>query len=209
MIAMEIEMPPLVLASASTGRAAILRNAGLSFQQRASDIDERQLEEALREKNRGAAPDPAELARSLASAKSVAVSTQFPDAIVIGADQVMFAAGAVMHKPQDLDGARRQLMTLRGASHSLHSAVSVAQAGSVLWTHADRAELTMREFSDAFLDEYCTLEGGRLLASVGCYHIEGRGIQLFSGIKGEIFTIIGLPLLPLLGYLRELGAAAR
>lgn len=196
---------PLILASASAGRAALLRNAGLDFSLQPARIDERALERAAL----GRAPDgglnPGELALCLSEAKAQDVSRNAPDALVIGADQVMACGGRIFHKPADNAAAREQLRLLRGRTHSLYSALTVAQAGEPRWQHFDRADLTMRDFSDDFLDEYCRKEEPHLLASVGAYRIEGPGAQLFSRISGDVFTIIGLPLLPLLGYLRKIG----
>ena len=128
-----------------------------------------------------------------------------PDAFVIGADQVMECSGKLFAKPVGIDGAREQLQLLRGQPHSLYSAVAIALDGEIRWRHVEKAVLTMRGFSDTFLEDYIAGEGAALLACVGGYRIEGRGIQLFSHVEGDHFTIIGLPLLPLLGYLRETG----
>jgi septum formation protein len=193
----------LILASASSGRASLLRQAGLSFRQVPADIDERAIEAAmLRE---GGRLDAGHLAVHLAEAKAAAVSNNHPSAIVIGADQAMACEGRLFQKPADLPGARDQLRQLRGRTHHLHSGLAVAMAGEVVWRHLASASLEMRAFSDAFLDDYLTAEGESLLGSVGAYRIEGHGIQLFSRVEGDHFTIIGLPLLPLLGYLREKG----
>ena len=192
----------LILASASSGRAAILRGAGLDFRQQSADIDERALEA---EAASGGDVDAGRLALMLAAAKARDVSAREPAALVIGADQVMECGGVAYHKPATLDAARRHLMQLRGRTHSLNAGLCVAKGGAVLWQHLDRAHLTMRDFSDDFLDAYCRAEGEALLQTVGVYRIEGPGIQLFAKIEGDHFTIIGLPLLPLLGYLREIG----
>jgi septum formation protein len=193
----------LILASASGGRAAILRNAGLTFHQKPANIDERALEdEILRRDGR---LEAGRLSLELASEKARAVSALHPDALVIGADQVMVCGGLLFAKPVDIHGARKQLSHLLGKAHNLHSAVAVALGGDIHWQHVEKATLTMRAFSEAFLDDYLAAEGEAVLASVGAYRIEGRGIQLFSRVEGDHFTIIGLPLLPLLGYLREGG----
>jgi septum formation protein len=196
-------MAILILASASGGRAAILRNAGLTFYQKPANIDERALEAEILRRDR--VLEAGRLASELASEKARAVSALHPDALVIGADQVMACGGLFFAKPVDIHGARKQLSHLRGQAHSLHSAVAVALGGDIRWRHVEEATLTMRAFSDAFLDDYLAAEGEAVLASVGAYRIEGRGIQLFSRVEGDHFTIIGLPLLPLLGYLRETG----
>jgi septum formation protein len=192
----------LILASASAGRAAILRGAGLDFRQRSAEIDERALEA---EAASGGDADAGRLALMLAAAKARDVSAREPGALVIGADQVMECGGTIYHKPVSVEAARRQLIQLRGKTHSLNAGLCVARGGTVLWQHLDRAHLTMRNFSDDFLDAYCRSEGEAMLRTVGVYRIEGPGIQLFEKIEGDHHTIIGLPLLPLLGYLREIG----
>jgi septum formation protein len=194
----------LILASASTGRAAILRGAKLPFRQESANVDERVLEaEAVAASDTGRV-DAGGLALLLAAAKAREVSARFPAALVLGADQVMECEGIQYQKPPAMAAARQQLQALRGRTHTLHSALCVAREDRVLWQHLDRAHLTMRAFSDAFLDDYCRTEGAIILQPVGSYRIEGRGIQLFSTIEGDHFTIIGLPLLPLLGYLRDI-----
>jgi septum formation protein len=196
----------LILASASQGRAELLRNAGLHFRQCPADIDERRLQaDAVQERG---PLDAGELALMLAAAKAQAVSRAVPDALIIGADQMMECGGTLFEKPPTMEAARGQLRQLRGRAHCLHSAVCVAQDGEMIWRHLAKAELEMRDFSDGFLDDYCRLEGEILLQSVGAYRIEGLGVQLFSRIEGDIFTIIGLPLLPLLGYFRKIGRLA-
>lgn len=189
---------PLILASASAGRAALLRAAGLAFEQVPAGIDERALERDFT----GAAGG---LAMLLAVEKAKAVSRLHPQALVIGADQTMEQDGRLFQKPSDLNAARAQLSLLRGQEHRLHAGLAVASGGEALWRHVGAARLTMRNFSDAFLDAYIAAEGEALLACVGAYRIEGRGVQLFSRIEGDHSTIIGLPLLPLLGYLRDSG----
>jgi septum formation protein len=193
----------LILASASAGRAAVLRDAGLPFHQEPAYIDERAIEaEAVLEDGVAVAE---QVARRLAQEKAIAVSLHHPDAIVIGADQVMTCEDRIFHKPADLAAARKQLGELRGREHLLTAGLAVAMRGKVEWHHLDTARLQMRDFSDAFLDTYISQEGKALLGSVGAYRIEGLGIQLFSSVEGSHFTIIGLPLLPLLGYLRQIG----
>jgi septum formation protein len=194
--------PELILASASVGRARLLRDAGIRFRQQPAHIDERALEaEAMMSGD----CDPRALAERLASAKATAVSADHPGALVIGADQVMDCGGQRYNKPPTIEAAREQLLELRGRTHRLSAALCVAENGKVRWRHVASADLTMREFSPEFLDAYMHAEGDAMLASVGAYRIEGPGIQLFSAVKGDHSTIIGLPLLPLLGYLREIG----
>jgi septum formation protein len=201
------ERTELILASASEGRAAILRQAGIAFTQQPAAIDERSLEREAVTPRDGLAG--ARLAGLLAAAKAEHVSALNPNALVIGADQVMVCDGKILHKPATVEEAKQQLRRLRGKSHRLSTALCVACGGKAVWSHLDEAELTMRDFSDEFLDEYCRAEGKAILQSVGAYRIEGLGIQLFSDIQGDHFTIIGLPLLPLLGYLRHRGCIAR
>lgn len=196
-------MESLILASASAGRAAILRDAGLDFRQEPASIDERALEAEILRRDGGL--EAGRLASELACKKACAVSAIHPETLVIGADQVMECGGKLFAKPGDIQSARDQLLHLRGQAHSLHSAVAIALGGDIRWRHVEKAVLTVRAFSDAFLDDYLAAEGEAVLACVGAYRIEGRGIQLFSQVEGGHFTIIGLPLLPLLGYLRETG----
>jgi len=193
----------LILASASAGRAALLRGAGLRFRQEPAAIDERALEAAALQRN--GSLDAGALAALLAAEKARAVSRLHPGALVIGADQVTACEGQLLHKPSDTDTARKQLKQLRGRVHSVNAGVAVAVAGETRWRHVERAHLRMRDFSDEFLDAYIASEDPVLFTCVGAYRIEGLGIQLFSHIDGDHFSIIGLPLLPLLGYLREIG----
>ena len=189
----------LILASASAGRARVLRASGMTFRQQPAAVDERAIEA------RAGTLGAAHLAERLAQEKARAVGALSREALVLGADQVMECGGQILHKPVDRAAARAQLTLLRGQTHSLHSALALACAGEIVWRHVDSAQLTMRDFSDDFLDAYIEAEGDSLLASVGCYRIEGLGVQLFSRIEGDHFTIIGLPLIPLLDYLREHG----
>ncbi len=191
----------LILASASHGRAKILKDAGLVFDTRPAAIDEAAVKEALA--GDGAAPGPDDLAEILARTKAETVSAAYPDALVIGADQVLSESGEIFSKPEDTDAARRTLLRLSGKSHVLHTAVAVAEQGRTVWHAADTAELTMRPLSPQFIGRYLAAAGGRVCQSVGAYQIEALGIHLFARIKGDYFTILGLPLLPLLGLLRE------
>jgi septum formation protein len=197
----------LILASGSRGRAAILHAAGIAFTQVPAEIDERALEREAMEAGEGIAGP--ELARMLAIAKAEHVSKLYPDTHVIGADQVMSCGTAIFHKPPTVEKARDQLLQLRGKTHLLSAGICVARGGRAVWQHLDQAHMTMREFTNAFLEEYLRLEDMDVLQSVGCYRIEARGIQLFSAVKGDYFTIVGLPLLPLLGYLRDHGLVVR
>jgi septum formation protein len=192
---------PLILASSSPFRAMLMENAGLRFAAVPSVVDERAIETPLAQQ--GAAPDT--IAMILAEAKALDVSLRFPDAFVIGSDQTMSLGDIVFHKPTDIDDAENHLRTLSGKTHRLNSAVAIAKGGKILWTHIAHAELTMRNLSPEFIRHHLAKVGERALASVGAYQLEGQGIQLFSQIEGDYFTVLGLPMLPLLEQLRELG----
>jgi septum formation protein len=193
----------ILLASASAIRASLLRRAGLAFAVEAAGIDEDEVKRRLRRE--GA---PAEqVAAALAELKAVHVSQRHPQALVIGADQMLECGGAWLDKPGDLDQARAQLLALRGRAHRLISGAALARGGVVLWRHVAEARLEMRPFSDAFLGRYLAAAGSEICASVGGYQLEGLGAQLFARIEGDYFTVLGLPLLPLLAALREHGAA--
>ena len=192
---------PLILASSSPFRAILMENAGLRFAAIPAAIDEREIETPLA--RQGAAPDA--IAMILAKAKALDVSARFPDAFVIGSDQTMSLGDMVFHKPRDIDDAENHLQTLSGKTHRLNSAVAIARGGNILWQHIAHAELTMRNLSPDFIHRHIAEVGERALASVGAYQLEGEGIQLFSRIEGDYFTILGLPMLPLLHQLRELG----
>ncbi len=194
--------PDIILASASAGRRMLLENAGIPFRAVPAEIDERAVEAAIGD----AEVTPAELATILAEAKAVEVSERFPDAIVIGADQTMAQEERLFHKPEDMAAARRQLLDLSGKAHELYSAVVLAQAGKPVKHLLDTAHLSMRAYSPEFIGRYLSAVGDAALQSVGGYQIEGRGIQLFESVEGSHFTIVGLPLLPLLAGLRDLGA---
>jgi septum formation protein len=193
----------LILASASPARQAVLRNAGLAFETIAAGIDERAAEKPLIET--GAPPD--DIAMTLAMAKALAVSEAHSDALVIGADQVLALGDERFVKPPDMEAARRQLLQLAGKTHTLHSATACARAGEVLWQHAETAHLTMRALTPAEIGRYLAEAGEKALQSVGAYQLEGIGIRLFDRIDGDYFAILGLPLLPLLRFLRSEGVA--
>ena len=202
----EAGRPRLVLASASPYRRKMLEEAGLSFDVRAAKIDERGLENEL--KSLGKSVDASDIASALAVAKALAVNALYPEALVVGCDQVLGFEGALLAKAETRQGAREQLLSLRGKTHTLHSAVVLTRGGQAVWQHVDIARMTMRPFSEEFLDGYLADMGDRVCQTVGAYEIEGRGIQLFERIEGDHFTIIGLPLLALLAKLRDLGAIA-
>lgn len=189
----------LILASSSPTRAAALRAAGLVVRAEAPGIDE----DEIRRSCRSDGGDAAAAAATLAELKAVKVSWRHPEALVIGADQMLDCGGVWFDKPGDRDHARAHLIALRGRTHELISAVSVAEGGRQVWHHVARARLTMRDFSDAFLDAYIDALGADAVGTVGAYHIERLGIQLFSRIEGDHSTILGLPLLPLLDFLRN------
>ncbi|PPJ45130.1 Maf-like protein [Rhizobium sp. KAs_5_22] len=191
----------LVLASASPSRRMLMENAGLNFQAIAAQIDERAVEREIEHRALG----PGELALELASSKALEVSSRFPHALVIGCDQTMSLGSQVFHKPADRDAARANLRLLRGKTHRLNSGVVLVRDGREIWRHLSTADLSMRKFSDAFLEDYLVRCRDDVMKSVGCYQLEGIGIQLFNSISGDYFTILGLPLLPLLGQLRMLG----
>ena len=189
---------PIILASASTARARLLKAAGIAFSIEPADIDETRIKRASREAGQTAMA----CAAALAAEKALHVSLRHPEALVIGADQILFAGDEWYDKPQSLAEARVQLQSLCGRTHVLATAACAIADGSVLWQGTSERELTMRPFSDAFLEEYMAAEGESLLGSVGAYRLEGRGVQLFSGIAGDYFAVLGLPLLELLDFLR-------
>jgi len=193
---------PLILASASPYRRRMLENAEVAFSVVPADVDEALLKRRFAA---GKAQPAAALADALARAKAEAVSARHPDAVVIGADQVLAVDDELFDKPGDLAEARAQLERLRGRTHRLISAVALAQNGDILWTHIGEAVLTMRRFSPDFLQLYLAKAGADLCRIVGAYEIEGAGIQLFERVEGDHFTIIGLPLVPLLAELRLRG----
>lgn len=192
----------LILASASPIRAALLRQAGIAFASETARIDEPAVRDAMLAE--GAAPR--DIADALAEMKARRVSARHPGALVIGCDQVLSPGAGVLGKPDSLAAARAQLLSLRGRRHALFSAVVVCQAGSPLWRHVATARLTMREFSDDWLEGYLSRNPQAATGSVGAYRIEEEGIRLFSAIEGDYFTILGLPLLPLLSWLALRGA---
>jgi septum formation protein len=188
----------LILASKSQARSQLLKNAGLTFSCEAADIDERAAEKPLLE----AGAPPEDIASILAQAKAMDVSAKNPGKLVIGADQTLGCGDQRFNKPEDDAQARRQLLALAGKSHNLHSAICCAKDGEILWETVSTATLTMRSLTPEEVGQYMAQVGDAVRSSVGCYQLEGIGIQLFEKIEGDYFTILGLPLLPLLGYLR-------
>lgn len=194
-------MPTLILASTSPTRRRVLENAGLKFEIASPGVDEEEIKLSLK----ASGATGAQIAETLAELKANRISGKVPEALVIGADQILSCNGVLFDKPPDMDHAHAQLQALCGKSHELLTAVCVSKAGGRVWHHNAVARLTMRPFSDAFLDDYLQRAGDDVLGSVGVYRLEGLGSQLFSRIDGDFFTILGLPLLPLLGFLRENG----
>ncbi|WP_375607906.1 MULTISPECIES: Maf family nucleotide pyrophosphatase [unclassified Bartonella] len=189
----------LILASLSFYRAQLLKKAGLNFLIEDASFDEREVEKTTKEKT------PKELSCFLASAKAKNVSDRFPDAFVIGCDQVLDLEGKVFHKARNIKEAHQRLCELSGKTHSLHSAVALFKNGQKIWVEAFSAHMSVRLLSLEFIERYLARVGKDVLNSVGVYQIEGEGIHLFEKIEGDFFTIVGLPLLPLLIKLRHLG----
>jgi septum formation protein len=198
-MALWLKGEPLVLASKSEIRRQILKASGIQVDVRPAAINERSIEGEA-----GPAPAAA-VARLLAAAKAKVVSGAMPGRVILGADQTLGIDSRTFAKPADRTAARAQLGLLRGRTHELHSAVAVVQDGNVVFEFVGLARLTMRPFSEAFLDRYLDTVGRAAMQSVGCYQLEGFGIHLFERIDGDHFTILGLPLLPLLGFMRSQG----
>lgn len=196
----------IILASTSRARREMLAAAGVAFTVEAADVDE----PAIRRKLLAAAVParPQQIAEALARAKAEDVSRRHKGALVIGGDQVLALGAELLTKAKDERAARATLGKLKGKTHELHSAVALAANGKVVWAHTSTARLKMRDFSDAFLDEYLLRAGDRIGQSVGAYELEGLGVQLFDDIEGDYFTVLGLPLLPLLAELRTRGMIA-
>lgn len=190
----------LILASGSAARRRMLAAAGLSFEAIAPNVDE----EASKLSLRAAGMGPRDQADALAEMKALSVSRK-RGGYVIGADQMLALEGEVLDKPRDLAEARTHLVRLRGRTHELATAAVVALDGAVIWRHVDTPRLKMRAFSDAFLDDYLARAGEAALASVGAYQLEGLGAHLFERVEGDYFSVLGLPLLQLLAFLREHG----
>jgi septum formation protein len=189
---------PLVLASKSFARRNMLSAAGVPVEIIPAAIDERAVERTL-----GVERHPDEIAMLLSWEKASAVSHKAPSRLVVGADQTLALGEQRLSKPANRDEARSQLLQLRGETHSLHSAVTLVQDGSVLFQVVDTARLTMRAFSDGFLEAYLDAAGASVTESVGAYQLEKLGIHLFEKVEGDYFTILGMPLLPLLDFLRR------
>ena len=193
---------PIILASQSAIRRALLAAAGVAFTADSARIDERAVEDALS----GSGATPADLAEVLAVAKADEVSARHRQALVIGCDQTLSLDGETLHKCPDMESARRRLLQLSGRTHELNSAIAIAIDGEVEWRTVAVAHMSMRRLEAAFVGRHLAQTGDQILGSVGAYRIEAEGIQLFEAIDGDYFTIAGLPLLPLLGELRRIGA---
>jgi septum formation protein len=195
--------PQLILASSSKVRARLLESAGLAFTVQSPGLDEHAMRQAV---GSTGALSPQDIAEVLARAKAEAVSELMPGAFVIGADQVLAFEGRILSKPDSMEAARKELLDLSGRSHILHSAVALATNGGTVWAHSEDSTLVMRKLSPQFIGRYLAAAGDEVLSSVGAYQLEGLGIQLFEKIDGDYFSILGLPLLPLLDALRREGA---
>ncbi len=194
--------PPLILASSSTSRAKLLEAAGLAFIVEPPGLDESAMRQAVSGEE---TLDPHDVAEVLARAKAEAVSELAPKAYVIGGDQVLALGKTILTKPDSMEAARRQLLDLSGKTHKLHTSVAVATNGGTIWAETTVATLTMRKLSPEFIGRYLAAAGEAVLSSVGAYQLEGLGVQLFETIEGDYFSILGLPLLPLLDTLRREG----
>jgi septum formation protein len=197
------ERPQIILASASGARQSMLRAAGVAFDVVPADVDEAAIRTEM--VGKGSTAEPVDVASVLAMEKALAVSRDHLDALVIGSDQVLAMHGRIYSKAANVQEANETLKSLRGGTHELVSAVALAKGGNVVWQAFDSAEMTMRNFTDAFLESYLEDAGARAVQSVGCYQLEGLGIQLFERVDGDYFTVLGMPLLPLLAELRAQG----
>ncbi len=196
----------IILASGSGIRRQLLASAGVLFSVVPADVDESVLRAAMTQESD--CVEPADVAMALARVKAESVSRLHPEALVIGADQVLWMASKMYEKPVNLIEARDHLDRFRGRTHELHSAVVIAEHGQATWGTVEVAHMTMRAFSDAFLDAYIARAGERICKSVGAYEYEGLGLQLFDHVAGDYFTILGLPMMPLLADLRRRGGVA-
>jgi septum formation protein len=197
----QAEAPPILLASASSARRAVLEAAGLRFEARPAAVDEAAIKDAAQAEGIPAI----DAALMLADAKAERIGRRAPDALVIGCDQLLVCDGQWFDKPADTDAARKHLQALRGQRHELVTAIVCHRHGTRIWQHVAVPRLTMRDFSDDVLDAYVGTEGDRLTQSVGAYRLEGPGIQLFARVEGEHAAILGVPLLALLAFLRDHG----
>lgn len=192
---------PLVLASKSQIRLELLERAGFQPTVSVPEFDERAFEATLEREDLVIT----ERASALASEKARLISLIYPDHYVIGADQMLTCEGVILHKSENLAEAKHQLAFLNGITHQLTSAVAISRNGHILFTTSDHAHMTMRMLTDQQIETYCTLVGPALLRSVGCYELEGLGVHLFDRVEGDFFTVLGMPLEPLIGFLRREG----
>jgi len=193
-------MTDIILASKSTYRQQLLTNAGVSFTAVTAEIDEREIETPLVKAGLGGA----DVAEVLAIAKAENISTGNPDAYVIGSDQTLSLDGELFHKPENMEAAQKRLLVLSGKTHALNSSIAIVRNGETLWTYVEVAHITFRNLDPGFIGRHTAQAGDKLLTSVGAYQIEGLGVQLFEKVEGDFFSIMGLPILPLLKKLREL-----
>ena len=200
---LQARRPPLILASGSRSRAKLLEAAGLAFIAEPPGLDEAVMRQAVSGED---SLSPHDVPEVLARAKAEAVSELAPQAYVIGGDQVLALGETILSKPNSMEAARRQLLDLNGKAHTLHTAVAVATSGETIWAETTIATLQMRKLSPEFIGRYLAAAGDEVLSSVGAYQIEGLGVQLFEKIDGDYFSILGLPLVPLLDTLRREGA---
>ena len=189
--------PKLILASRSSIRAKLMNNAGIKFSIKPSDIDE--IKVKTKQKGRSAQ----DIALILADAKAHKISAIETNSIIIGVDSVLVCDGKMYDKPETIEDVKKRLVLLRGKTHQLISSICVKKNMSTIWKYEDRADLTMYQLSDVFIDEYVNKYGPMVMGSVGAYRLEAEGIQLFEQIKGDYFTILGIPLQPLIRFLRE------
>lgn len=198
---LETQAPPLILASASSSRRGLLKRAGIAASCIAAQVDETEIKMAMRQEG----ADALSVAETLAELKACRISQKEPAALVIGADQILTCGDVWFDKPVDMDQAAGHLRALSGRRHSLLTCVCVARGGRRIWHQRETANLTMRTLSDGYIQRYLGVVGEAALTSVGAYQLEGRGAQLFAKIEGDFFTILGLPLLPLMDFLRGYG----
>ena len=200
-----MKRPSVVLASGSATRKGLLERSGVDVDVRVPGIDEAMVTESLVRDQ----VEPEDIAVCLAEMKALRVGTREPEHVVVGCDQVLWSGGRVFHKAGNIDEARSVLLELRGRSHSLVSAAVAVIGGARTWHATSRAELVMRDFSDSFLESYLARNWPRIQGSVGCYRLEEEGVQLMARVRGDLFAIMGMPLVELLEYLRVRGVLPR